>query len=76
MSTHAFLQTVEYANYPSAFLQVKSFDKYNFGINYENLDQHQTYIIEKDKGYIFANDGYSVTEFGNFAVARIITATP
>lgn len=67
--TTVFLNTVEYTNYPSAFLQVKKFDKYTFGVDYNMIDSNKSYIFPKDKSNMFLSKGYKVQTFENFSVA-------
>lgn len=63
-----FMETVEYTNYPSAFLDVEKFGKYKFGIDYDNLVQHEAYIISSNREEIFTKLGYNVVRFQNYSV--------
>ena len=68
--TDAFLETVEYNNYPAAFLSARSFTKYTFGINPSG--DYDAFIIanrDSEKWKFSASDGYTIVEFDEFAVA-------
>lgn len=67
--TPEYLNTVEYTNYPSAFLKVSRFGKYNFSLNYDQLEQDKIYLIPKENSDIFETDGFSIEEFKNYVVA-------
>lgn len=67
-----YMETVEYTNYPSAFLDVEKFGKYKFGIDYNNLAQHEAYIINSNREEIFTKLGYYVVRFENYSVAHKI----
>lgn len=67
--TDEFLATVKYQNYPSAFLKADSFTDYSFGIDYNNLQNHKTYIFPTDKQESFLKDGYRVETFDKYSVA-------
>ena len=69
-NTLEFLETVEYRNYPAAFLSAKSFTKYTFGIDAKG--DYDAYIIANrdSQKYQFSEaNGYTVVEFEEFAVA-------
>lgn len=67
--TDVFLNTVEYSNYPSAFLHVKKFSNYEFGIDLENLDPEKVYIITNDMEYVFLKADFKTETFENYSVA-------
>ena len=67
--TDVFLDTVEYTNYPAAYLDVKKFEKYYFGIDYESPLSHEAYIIKSEKTSRFLQEGYQISEHGNYALA-------
>lgn len=67
-----FKKTVKYSNYPSAFLNVKEFGNYKFGIDYYNLEDDKVYITSNDKKDVFISNGYNVVEFKNYLVASKI----
>lgn len=67
--TDVFIDTVKYSNYPSAFLDVESFGKYKFGIDYNNLQAGETYIAKYDTENIFIDSNYKVVNFGEYLVA-------
>ena len=64
-----YLDTVEYSNYPSAFLDVTCFDIYTIGIDYDNLGGHQAYLVEKEQSQQLADCGYQIEIFGQYCVA-------
>jgi 4-amino-4-deoxy-L-arabinose transferase-like glycosyltransferase len=65
-----YMKTVKYINFPSAFLDVEEFGKYKFGIDYENLAQHEAYIIDNNQADLFSASGYHVVRFENYSVAH------
>ena len=65
-----YRETVKYTNYPSAFLNVEEFGKYKFGIDYDNIAQHEAYIIKNNQEHIFSALGYHVVRFKNYSVAH------
>lgn len=64
-----FKDTVEYYNYPAQYLKPKKFGNYRFGIDYNNLDLYNVYIIPRDIEGRFINNGYEIIEFESCAVA-------
>lgn len=64
-----YRQTVQYTNYPSAFLDVSSFDRFHFGYDPGQLDPNGTYIIDVSQKDAWQGIGFQTQEFGNFAVA-------
>lgn len=67
--TDIFINTVKYTNYPSAFLDVEKFGKYEFGIDYNNLETDKVYIAKADNKKIFINENYKVVNFEEYLVA-------
>lgn len=67
--TPNYLETVEFANYPSAYLRATSFENYVFGIDTNQLDQKQVYIIKQSDKTTFQNAGFQVELFGQYGVA-------
>ena len=64
-----YIETVEYTNYPAAYLSVSSFAEYDFGVDYYNVGEYDAYIVKNDDADRFADAGYMVKLFGNYAVA-------
>lgn len=64
-----FESTVKYKNYPSPYLSAKSFGKYSFTLDYNNLGGYDAYIITADRTNWFADDKYEIYQFQNYAVA-------
>lgn len=64
-----YIETVEYRNYPAAFLSVSSFGMYDFGVNTYDIGSHDAYIVKLDDAEIFTDADYIVKPFGNYAVA-------
>lgn len=63
-----YIETVKYRNYPAAFLSVESFGKYDFGIDYGSIGEHDAYIVNTDDAGLFTEYGYETKYFGNYAV--------
>ncbi len=68
--TDEFLETVKYNNYPSEFLSAKSFTKYTFGIDVNG--SYDAYILHNTQSWkdTFEHRGFTIIEFGEFAVAQ------
>lgn len=64
-----FANTVEYVNYPSAFLDIATFGKYDMQPDYMALDEDSAYIIKVEKQNEFTTQGYTVEMFENYGVA-------
>lgn len=64
-----YRQTVQYTNYPSAFLDVSSFDRFHFGYDATQLNPDATYIIDSSQKDAYQGLGFDIQEFQNFAVA-------
>ncbi len=67
-----YISTVQYTNYPSAFLDVSSFGRFQFYFDLNMLDPAGIYLVDSsiDPVY-FTNAGYTVKTFGYFTVAWI-----
>ena len=65
--TNEFINTVEYENYPNAYLSAKSFTKYTFGIDYDNIGEFDGYIILNDKLDLFSAKDYFIYTFQNYS---------
>lgn len=61
-----YINTVNYSNYPSAYLSVSSFGNYNFEFSY--VDEANIYIVDKSTGETFIEYGYAVDIFDEVAV--------
>ena len=58
----SYIDTVQYNNYPNAFLDVDTFTDYSFNIDPENLDKDALYLLD-DNSYnpeILIKAGYSI----------------
>lgn len=64
-----FLDTVEYENYPSPFLNVNRFTRFQFGIDYGRLERDKVYLSFKEYSSEFRSAGFTVTDFGQLIVA-------
>ena len=64
-----FENTVEYENYPSPYLSAKSFSKYTFDLQYDNIGGYDAYIISSGFADWFQNNNFDVYLFNNYAVA-------
>ena len=65
--TNRYVETVEYTNYPSAYLDVSRFGNFQFGYDY--LDYEGIYIISKDDAAWYAEQGFEVITYQNVSVA-------
>ena len=66
-----FLETVEYKNYPSTFLDAASFGRYSFGIDLRELDTEAVYIFPSGHTAAGALEelGFGLQTCGFFTVA-------
>lgn len=64
-----FAQTVEYANYPSAYLSASSFGRYTFGVDDQSLNRDTAYLVRLSQGQKMEQMGYTVVFYGQYAVA-------
>jgi len=69
INPYAYRRTVEWYDYPNAFVQAKQFLYYHFvwEQDYEHLESGKIYIAHKDKIAYFAGMPYQ--EYGNYIVA-------
>ena len=65
--TNEFINTVEYENYPSAYLSARSFTKYTFDIDYDNIGGYDGYIVTNDKLGLFSSEEYYIYTFENYS---------
>lgn len=69
--TPEYLETVEFSNYPSPYLNAKSFTKYYFdfgpGMKINNYD---AFIVKKENIEYFKYFSYQIVEFGKYIVAH------
>ena len=67
-----YINTVQYTNYPSAFLDVSSFGRFCFYFDLNALDPSGVYLVDSsvDSSY-FINAGFTVKSFGHYTVAYI-----
>ncbi len=63
-----YQETVVFKNYPASFLDVASFTKYYFGIDYNNLSK-DCYISPNIYSYYFEDADYFIENFSNYIVA-------
>lgn len=68
---NSYLSTVAYTNFPSAFLYVHRFDKYEFTFNENLADGRSVYLLENkgDRLNRMERKGYGVQNFGKYIVA-------
>lgn len=69
MPVDRYTDTVQYTNYPAAFLDVASCG--NFHFNFTDLSGQGVYIITADAADAYGNAGYEVECFGKTAVVKI-----
>lgn len=69
--TPEYLETVVYTNYPSIWLEVASFGRFEFQDKeiLPSLSEDKVYIWESSQRGYFENHDYQVKEFANFIVA-------
>lgn len=66
-----YLDTVEYYNYPSSFLEVKSFGRYSFEFDPSVPDQQATYVLAQGTDLtVFEQAGFTIHSHGNYTVAH------
>lgn len=69
--TPDYIKTVKYNNYPSAYMNTKSFTKYTFGLTGRtNLDEYDAFIIRNANIDYMKYHGFKIVEFGQYAVAH------
>ena len=66
----SYLSTVNYTNFPSAFLYVHSFDKYDFTNDLNHVRSDVIYLQENDEFRMnrLQESGYKVKNFGKYIV--------
>ena len=66
----SYLSTVNYTNFPSAFLYVHSFDKYEFTNDLNHVRSDVIYLQENDEVRMnrLLESGYKVKNFGKYIV--------
>lgn len=64
-----FEKTVDYESYPSPYLSAKSFGKYTFDLQYDNIGSYDAYIISSGFADWFANNNFDVYLFDCYGVA-------
>lgn len=64
-----YRETVEYGNYPAAFLEVEGFGRYVFGIDYGALEEGCAYLVPVEQGAAFSGDGWQTRQFEGYLVA-------
>lgn len=66
----SYLSTVDYTNFPSAFLYVNSFDRYTFTTRIDSAQQNAIYLFEGSEKNASAMQqaGLSIRSFGKFLV--------
>lgn len=67
-----FRETVEYTNYPAAFLSPKGFGSYTFGIDLNQLDPDTVYILPQNQASHFSASGYTISTFDGYCVAVML----
>lgn len=65
-----YISTVQYTNYPSAFLDVQSFGRFCFYYDLNALDPTACYIVDNVNDVaVLQNSGYQTENFGKYYVA-------
>lgn len=66
-----FIDTVEYFNYPSPYLEARSFGRYNFDFDPASPDINVTYCLAQNVDLApFEAMGFTLETYGNFTVAH------
>lgn len=64
--------TVEYTNYPSAFLDVERFGRFRYGVDVSEPDQSKVYLTEDTAGLdLLRAAGFAVEQYGWYGVAYV-----
>lgn len=63
-----YVETVQYTNYPSAYMNISSAGRYMFG--YDTIYQDGIYIISASNAQTYIDYGFTVDCYGNTAVAH------
>lgn len=71
-SLEKYLQTVKFSNYPAAFLDAISFDRYEFYFDENNLDGTSVYVLNNNSNsrYALEKAHYEIHEFGYYLVGK------
>lgn len=65
-----YLETVQYAVYPSAFLNAVSFGRFSFDFDAAVPDKNVTYILNRSVDLTpYQNAGFTLLDFANYTVA-------
>lgn len=65
-----YIDTVEYTNYPAAFLDVSRFGRFCFGISTGVPDENGIYLMDGYvDGSIFENGEYTMEQYGRYTLA-------
>ncbi len=65
-----YIDTVQYTNYPSPYLDVSSFGRFNFYFDVNNLSKDEVYLTDAGINTgIFTDAGFTVKSFGYYTVA-------
>ncbi len=65
-----YISTVQYTNYPSAFLDVSSFGRFQFNFDLNALDPAGIYLVDSSVNpAYFTNAGYTTKSFRYYTVA-------
>ena len=67
--TKEYIDSVKFSNYPSAYLSVESFGRYEFVNDFENLTA-DTYIVKKDKRAYFKKHEYKAEYYDEIIIFR------
>ena len=60
-NVNSYIDTVQYSNYPSIFLEVDSFTNYSYNIDLDNLDDQALYLLDDSYDMSFFTDaGYKI----------------
>ena len=67
-----YISTVQYTNYPSAFLDVRGFGRFSFTIDLNNIDVGGTYIVDGSvDSSIFTSMGFTTKQYGYYTLAYV-----
>lgn len=67
-----FRSTVEYSNYPSAFLNTSSFGRFKYNVDTQNIENNSIYILSQSEDKtVFASNGFRLDNYGYYTIAYI-----
>ena len=70
--TERFRESVTYRHYPAAYLDAVSFDRWRFGIDTQQLNPSNIYILSPwDDSTPFRDAGYTLTRYGIYTMAQM-----